>query len=123
MEQEHKIMTMESRIKDVEVEQANVRDHVNRMVDSQERQTAELAEFNKIMAATNATNMVMCERLEVSTEIGKEALKQVRNVALDVNTLKTKDSERIRTEKTYFIGMMVIAIGSCVGAAKAFGVI
>ncbi len=39
MEQEHKIMTMESRIKDVEVEQANVRDHVNRMVDSQEKQT------------------------------------------------------------------------------------
>lgn len=116
MEQEHKIMTMESRIKDVEVEQANVRDHVNRMVDSQEKQTM-------AMSKNTAAIMVMCEKIDTSTEIGKKALDKVDLVAISVVRLETKESERIRTEKTYFIGMLIVGFGACAGAAKAFGVI
>lgn len=122
MTQENKIMSMESRIDRVEAEQASVREHMNRLIDSQEKQTSELSKQNDRLAENTQAIMLLCQKHENSSEIGKKALDKVDVLSIEVNTLKTKDSERARNEKVHFIGMLVIAFAAVAGALKAFGV-
>ena len=102
-------MSMESRIDRLE-------HSVDRLVDSQKEQTAEM---HKHTAAV----MVLCEKLESSSENGKTALVKADELMIKVNTLETKDSERIRNEKAHFVGTLVLAAAALGGALRAFGVI
>ena len=106
---------MESRIDRVEAEQDHLRGSVEKLIESQERQTSEMRE-------NTAAMMIMCHKLDGSTEIGKKALDRVDSVSMRVNTLEVKDSERIRTEKTHFIGMLIVSGTSIAAILKAFGV-
>jgi len=114
MAQGKQAMSMESRIDRVEQEQDHLRGSVEKLIESQEKQTAEMRE-------NTAAIMVMCHKLDSSTEIGKKALDRVDLLAIRINTIETKDGERLRTEKTHFIGMIFIAAGSIAAALKAFG--
>lgn len=109
MAQEHQIMSMEGRIDRLE-------HSVDRLVESQREQTAEMHNHT-------AAVKVLCEKLETSAENGKKALGKVEELMIKVNTLETKDSERIRNEKAHFVGTLVLAAAALGGALRAFGVI
>lgn len=114
--QQKKVSSMESRIDRVELEQDHLRGSVEKLIVSQENQTAE-------MSKNTAAVMIMCHKLDSSTEIGKKALDRVDALSIRINTIETKDSERLRMEKTQFVGMMVLAVSSIAAVLKAFGAI
>ena len=107
---------MESRIDRVEQEQDHLRDSLDQLIQSQKEQTSEMRE-------NTAAMMVMCHKLDSSTEIGKQALAKVEDHATRLTKIETKESERIRTEKQNFIGLLVLSAGSLAALLKAFGAI
>ena len=116
MAQGKQVMSMESRIDRVEAEQDYLRESLDKLITSQEKQTSEMRE-------NTAAMMVMCHKLDSSTEIGKKALDKVDANSTRLTKLETKDCERMRTEKQNFIGMLIISAGSVAAILKAFGVI
>lgn len=109
-------MSMESRIDRVEAEQDHLRESLDKLITSQEKQTSEMRE-------NTAAMMVMCHKLDSSTEIGKKALDRVDVLATKVNTLEVKDDERTRTGKATFIGNLVVSLTAIAAMLKAFGAI
>lgn len=107
---------MESRIDRVEAEQDHLRGGLDKLLVSQEKQTEELSKNTSAM-------MIMCHKLDSSTEIGKKALDKVDANSARIIRLETKESERVRTEKTQFIGLLVFSAGSMAALLKAFGAI
>jgi len=109
-------MSMESRIDRVEAEQDYLRESLEKLITSQEKQTSEMRE-------NTAAMMVMCHKLDSSTEIGKKALDKVELNSTRLTKLETKECERIRTEKQNFVGLLAISAGSIAALLKAFGAI
>lgn len=118
MTQENKIMSMESRLDRVENEQGNVREHINRLVDSQEKQTAELSKQNEKMSENTAALMLVCHRLEESSETGKAALEKVNQLSERQTVMETKWSESVRNQKVIFAGMFFMTCAAAFGIVK-----
>ena len=107
---------MESRIDRVEQEQDHLRDSLDQLIQSQKEQTSEMRE-------NTAAMMVMCHKLDSSTEIGKQALEEVRDNSIRITKIETREAERTRTEKQNFVGLLVLSAGSLAALLKAFGAI
>lgn len=115
MTQSNEIMSMGSRLDRVENEQANVREHMNRLIDSQEKQTAELSKQNEKMSENTAALMLVCHRLEESSETGKLALEKANQLSERQTIMETKWSESVRNQKVIFAGMFFMTLAAAVG--------
>ena len=107
---------MESRIDRGEREQDYLRDSIGQLIKSQGEQTSEMKE-------NTAAMMIMCHKLDSSTEVGKQALEEVRSNSTRITKIETREAERTRTEKQNFVGLLVLSAGSLAALLKAFGAI
>lgn len=135
MLQEEKIMTMDSRIVKIEAEQANVKDSISRLIESQSKTTAELSRHTTaVMRMTDKFESVSEERKSDRAKIDKlsdlmadhiSAYREDSKIqAVAMEKLNARIDANVMT-KEKFIGLLVlsaIAIFSLVaGAIRVIG--